>query len=135
MNSPDMTVATIKMVLSLGLVLVILWAAHRWMRRAMPIARNQMNGRLIKVLGTHHLGMKKSVALVKVPGSVLVIGVGTEQVNLLKSIDDPDLIAGMDPVDKDNAGMSFRDQLQRFTRNLKGTSEQSSSGDDKGTGQ
>lgn len=134
MNSPDMTVATIKMVLSLGLVLVILWAAHRWMRGAMPIARNQMNGRLIKVLGTHHLGMKKSIALVKVPGSVLVIGVGTEQVNLLKSIDDPDLIAGMDPVEKDNAGMSFRDQLQRFTRNLKGTSQQSSSGDDKGKG-
>ena len=134
MNSPDMTVATIKMVLSLGLVLVILWAAHRWMRGAMPIARHQMNGRLIKVLGTHHLGMKKSIALVKVPGSVLVIGVGTEQVNLLKSIDDPDLIAGMDPVEKDNAGMSFRDQLQRFTRNLKGTSQQSSSGDDKGKG-
>jgi flagellar biosynthetic protein FliO len=135
MNSPDLTVAMVKMVLSLSLILAILWGVHRWMRRAMPTSRSQMNGRLIKVLGSHHLGMKKSIALVKVPGSVLVVGVGTEQVTLLKSIDDPELINDMDPVDKDIAGMSFRNQLQRFTRNFKGMGEQGPSNEEKGAGQ
>lgn len=121
MNSPDLTMAMIKMVLSLAVILGVLWAIHRWMRKSLPAARLNARGRLIKVLASNHLGMKKSIALVQVPGSVLVLGVGTEQINLLKSIDDPDIIAGMQVGgESGGADSSFAGQLQRLTRNFRG---------------
>jgi flagellar biogenesis protein FliO len=132
MNSPDLTAAMVKMILSLSVVLVILWAAHRWLRRLLPAGRLNAKGTLIKILGSHQLGMKKSIALVKVPGSVLVIGIGTEQINLLKSIDDPDLIAGLDQTGEGKGVISFRDHLQRLTRGLTNPFEKTSSMDDRG---
>ncbi len=121
MSSPDLTLAFVKMVLSLAAILALLWAVHRWMRKSMPSGRLNAKGRLIKVLASNHLGVKKSIALVQVPGSVLVLGVGTEQISLLKSIDDPDLIAEMAPdAQAPQPAASFADQLQRITRNFMG---------------
>lgn len=114
---PDLTMATLKMVLSLAAVLLILWAAQRWLRRFVPAAAG--GNRWIKVLGTHPLGIKKSIAMVQVPGAILVLGVGTEQIQLLTRIDDPEVMAEVAAAQATPHGTAgFAEQLKRMTRSL-----------------
>jgi flagellar biogenesis protein FliO len=117
--APDLTMATLKMVLSLGAVLLVLWAAHRWLRRFLPSAAAAGRNRWIKVLGTHPLGIKKSIAMVQVPGAILVLGVGTEQIQLLTRIDDPGVMAEVAETQAAPPGAGgFSEQLKRLTRSL-----------------
>lgn len=117
--APDLTIATLKMVLALGAVLLVLWAAHRWLRRFLPSAAAAGKNRWIKVLGTHPLGIKKSIAMVQVPGAILVLGVGTEQIQLLTRIDDPDVMAGVaERLATEQSGPGFAEQLRRMTKTL-----------------
>jgi flagellar protein FliO/FliZ len=115
-TSPDLIAATFKMILSLAVVLALVWMLQRWIRRAMPGAGSSGGGRLIQVLGTHYLGVKKSIALVKVPGSILVLGLGGDQINLLTRIEDPAVISGVETAGENRPVTGFRDQLQRMIR-------------------
>ena len=116
--SADMTMAAVKMVLSLGLVLGILWLTYRWMRRGAGTGGGILKNRLISVLANHYLGAKKSIAMVEVPGSVLVLGVSADRINLLTKIEDPALIAEMHKKEDRKNVLSFREQLQRITRSM-----------------
>lgn len=122
--SPDLTLAAVKMVLSLAVILAILWAVHRWSRRSMTTGAGPAKGRWVKVLGNHYLGPKKSIAVVQVPGTVLVLGVGTDQVNLLTRIDDPEVLAQVAGQEEVSTGRSFREQLQRLTGKLHGRQDE-----------
>ena len=65
------------------------------------------------------LGIKKSIAMVQVPGAILVLGVGTEQIQLLTRIDDPEVMAGVVATQAAEPGAAgFGEQLQRMTRSL-----------------
>lgn len=120
-DSPDLTMAAVKMVLSLALVLLVLWLLYRWARRSLPGGTVGGGGRgLVKVLASHHLGVKKSIMVVQVPGAVLVLGIGAEQVNLLSRIDDPDEVARLTHPESGPAAVGFREQLERLTRPLRG---------------
>lgn len=133
MNSaPDLTMAAVKMVLSLGLVLAILWLVYRWTRRSLPAGASAVKGQLIKVLGSRYLGVKKSIALVQVPGSVLVLGIGSDRINLLTRIDDPEILASLASDRFGNEGKTegFKEQLQRMLRPM-GTLKSTSVGADK----
>lgn len=122
--SPDLTLAAVKMVLALALILGVLWAIHRWSRRSLIAGHGVSKGRWIRVLGNHYLGPKKSIAVVQVPGTVLVVGVGTDQVNLLTRIDDPEVLSQLGGQEETRTGRSFREQLKRVTRNLGGQSDE-----------
>jgi flagellar protein FliO/FliZ len=118
--APDLTVAALKMVLSLGLVLGVLWLAYRWARRSLPAGVTGARGRLIRVLGSQYLGVKKSIAVVQVPGTILVLGIGSEQINLLTQIDDPELLTSLSSAsEREGKGaVSFKEQLQRMLRRM-----------------
>ena len=118
--APDLTVAALKMVLSLGLVLGVLWLAYRWARRSLPAGATGARGRLIRVLGSQYLGVKKSIAVVQVPGTILVLGIGSEQINLLTQIDDPELLTSLSSAsEREGKGaVSFKEQLQRMLRRM-----------------
>lgn len=118
MSQPDMTLAAVKMVLALIFVLGLVWGAYRWTRRNLPAGQAGGKGRLIKVLANHYLGVKKAITVVEVPGSVLVLGVSADRVNLLSRIEDPEMLATI----RKSVGQAaplrgFRDHLQRLTRN------------------
>lgn len=51
-------------------------------------ARNALkkNGKMIEVVATHYLGPKKSIAVVKVGGRLLVLGVANESINLITQL-------------------------------------------------
>ncbi len=114
--SPDLTMATLKMVLSLALVLALVWGLSRLAKKKLPMANGGGKAGLVQVLESQCLGIKKSITLVKVPGSVLVLGVCPDRVSLLSKIEDPALLSGVDTeIKARQTGPSFRDQLRRFT--------------------
>jgi flagellar biogenesis protein FliO len=114
--APDLTTAAIKMVGSLGVVLLIVWALYRIAKGKLPI--NAMGGKakLIQIVDSQYVGVKKSIALVQIPGSILVVGVGADNVNLLTRIDDPDIINGIKAAPEKQRALNFTDQLNRFTK-------------------
>jgi flagellar protein FliO/FliZ len=112
--APEMTTTALKMLLSLGIVLALVWGLYRLARHNLPGIQAGSRGKLIQVLASHYLGVKKSIAVVQVPGAILVLGIGTEQVNLLSRIDDPAAVAEFQRNEVKDNKPSFRNQLQRM---------------------
>lgn len=114
--SPDITTATIKMIFSLGLVLALVWGLYRLAKRKVSMINGGGKGQLIQVVENHSLGVKKNIAMVKVPGSVLILGIGPDRVALLTQIEDPAVIKNIEAVQSSpGTVMSFKEQLRRFT--------------------
>lgn len=114
--SPDLTMATLKMLLSLAVVLALVWGLSRLAKKKLPMANGGAKAGLIQVLESQCLGIKKSVTLVKVPGSVLVLGVSSDRVSLLSKIEEPELLSGVEAdIKARQTGVSFRDQLRRLS--------------------
>ena len=112
--APDLATTALKMAGSLVLVLAIMWGLQRWARRRLPSGPS--GGGLIQVLGSHYLGVKKTVTLVQVPGSILVLGVSNDRINLLTRIEDPALLAQCRQDSENRTPFSFRQHLQRLSR-------------------
>jgi flagellar biogenesis protein FliO len=117
--APDLTISTLKMIGSLILVLAILWFVYRWTRNNLAAGRAQGRGRLIQVIGNHYLGVKKSISIVQLPGSILVLGVSADRINLLQRIDDPDLIAQFNHHAQRKTVLNFKSHLQRLSNPMR----------------
>lgn len=83
---PDMMIAGLKMIASLGVVLALilslLYAFRKFTRQRLAAD----GGKRIEVLESHYMGVKKSISLVRVPGKVLVLGISGDRINLLDSL-------------------------------------------------
>lgn len=112
--TPEMTTAAVKMVLSLLLVLAMLWGLYRFARRHLNTGSVGVNGRLIHVLASQYLGVKKNITLVQVPGAILVLGISADRMNLLFRIRDPEIISSFEKHHQTSTKIGFRDQLQRL---------------------
>lgn len=114
--SPDITTATIKMVFSLGLILALVWGLYRLAKKNLPMVNNGGRGRLIQVVESHCIGVKKHIAMVKVPGSVLVLGIGSDKMSLLSKIEDPEVVQSIEAAQRQSGqALSFKDHLRRLT--------------------
>ena len=98
----------------LGGLLVVFYFTKRALRRDVGGSKEQ----LIKVISSQYIGIKKSISLVAVPGSVLVVGVSNDRISLLTKIDDN---AVMDALyqNASQVSPSFSDYLQRLTDRFK----------------
>ena len=122
-GSPDLTMATLKMVISLAVVLAVIWGLYRVAKRSLPMTQAYGKGKMIQILENQVLGMKKSITMVQVPGAVLVLGISPDRVNLLTRIDNPEIIKGIVQSASNERGVvSFKDQLRRLTRSKAGGS-------------
>jgi len=118
MNSaPDMASGAFQMLTALGIILggllVVFYLMKRYLKRD-----GGGGGQLIRVLANRYIGVKKNIALIEVPGSVLVVGVSNDRISLLTKIEDKTVIEG---IHRENHGvaLSFSDHLQRLTSRLK----------------
>jgi flagellar biosynthetic protein FliO len=116
--APELWFSALKMIASLAAVLGGLGIAVALARRYLRRAAGPGGERLIRVLAAHPLGVKKSVALVEVPGSVLVLGVSGERIQLLSRIDAPELLARLERQAPAAPG-SFYAHLTELTARLK----------------
>ncbi len=104
------------LVLMVGVIAALNISARRFLRRQVPGKR----GRRVSILESTLLGVKKSITLVRVPGSVLVLGVTGDRITLLDKIPEALLEAeGAVPVSPPEA--SFHDQLRNVARRLTGS--------------
>ncbi|CAD7849425.1 MAG: hypothetical protein [Olavius algarvensis Delta 4 endosymbiont] len=92
-SDPEFTTTLVKM---LGFLLLMAGGAagvlllfKRVTRSAGPVSGRQ----LINVLSTRPLAPKKSIALIQVPGDILVVGITGDNLTLLSKIEDQTLVA------------------------------------------
>lgn len=113
----DLSMVTLKMVISLAIVLAIIWGLYRAAKKNLPMVQNGGQGKLMRVVENQYLGIKKTITMVQIPGAILVLGVSADKVNLLTQIDDPVLINSITSrLDSQRSVLNFKDHLQRLTR-------------------
>jgi flagellar biosynthetic protein FliO len=119
MNSaPDVVSSAFQMLMALGIVLGGLLVFVYFMKRYLKRDGGGTNKPLIRVIASQYMGIKKNIALVKVPGTILVVGVTSEKISLLTKIQDKAVI---DSIQQEASGTtpSFSDHLQRLTARFK----------------
>jgi flagellar biosynthetic protein FliO len=119
MNSaPDMATGVFQMLAALGIVLGGLLLVFYFMKRYLKRDVGGSSGQLIKVIANQYIGVKKNIALIEVPGSILVLGVSNDKISMLTKIEDREII---ETIQQESSGIStsFSDYLQRLTAKLK----------------
>ena len=116
--APELIPSALNMIAALAAVLgglfVIVHFARRYLHRAGATAQP----RLVRVVASQAIGVKKSITLVEVPGCVLVLGVSGDRIQMLTRIDDPEALARV----RSHEGaetLSFYDHLSRLTARMK----------------
>jgi len=98
----DTLVIALRVALSLGVVLALMWVLHRRMQKGQFGAGRARSRRTaaVEVVGRQGIGGKASVVVVDVDGERLVLGVGEHGVSLLTSgaVPAPELTLVTDPV-------------------------------------
>jgi flagellar protein FliO/FliZ len=119
-TAPDAISTTLQMLMALAIVLggllVVFYLMKRFLRRDAGGPGNP----LIRVLASQYLGIKKNIALVEVPGTVLVLGISNDNIRLLTKIEDQ---GALDAIRQQTSRLtpSFSDHLQRLTTRFKPT--------------
>ena len=117
---PDLISTSVKMftvlVILVGGLLIIFYYA----KRKIGSQTRGSKGRLIKILGNTYIGVKKQIALVEIPGAVLVLGVSNDNISLLAKIDDDETLENLKVFEETKPFPSFSDQLQKISSRFKG---------------
>ncbi|CAB1059707.1 hypothetical protein D1BOALGB6SA_4469 [Olavius sp. associated proteobacterium Delta 1] len=117
-SSPDLVSGAFQMLTALGIVLGGLLLVFYFMKRYLKRDVGGSSRQLIKVIASQYIGVKKNIALVKVPGTILVVGVSHDKISMLTKIEDKEII---EAIQEEISGISpsFSDHLQRLTARLK----------------
>lgn len=117
-TAPDLVSTALQMLTALGIVLggllVVFYLIKRFFKRDAGGSKEQ----LIRVVASQYIGIKKNIALVEVPGAILVVGVSNENISLLTKIEDKIVLDGIRQ-ETSRLTPSFVDHLQRLTAKVK----------------
>jgi flagellar protein FliO/FliZ len=91
MDQPNFYYTALKMLGTLIVLLGGLYFCLRLMKRLLHTGFTGKPDPLIRVLSVRSVGIKKQIALVEVPGAVLVLGMTGDRMQLLDKIVDPDI--------------------------------------------
>ena len=114
--TPDMMATTLKMLAALALVLAGLGVFFYISKRVMRKDMGAPGGKMIRVLASQYIGVKKNISLVEVPGAVLVLGIAGDNIRLLIRIDDPTVLEQIHTSAAESGFASFSDHLNKLTR-------------------
>jgi flagellar biogenesis protein FliO len=116
--APELIPSALKMIAALAAVLGGLFVMVHFARRYLQRAGGLTQPRLVRVVASQAIGIKKSISLVEVPGCVLVLGVSGDRIQMLTRIDDPEALERI----RSHAGpeaVSFYDHLSKLTLRMK----------------
>ena len=119
--SPELLASAFKMLAALAIVLGGLFVVALIAKRYAGIRGGHSKNRMIRVLANSPLGMKKSIALVEVPGCVLVVGITNDSIRLLSQIENKDIVDRLTEPAANSTTPTFAAYLQRFTARLAGS--------------
>ena len=117
-TAPDIMSTAFQMLMALGIVLGGLLAFYYFIKRFLKRDIGGAREPLIKVIASQYIGLKKTISLVEVAGSILVVGVSNDNISLLTKIEDK---VALDVLRQKSSRMtpSFSDHLQRLTGRFK----------------
>ncbi|MBU4316023.1 MAG: flagellar biosynthetic protein FliO [Proteobacteria bacterium] len=87
---PELYVTFVKMVLMMAVVVGCLWGFSWFVKNKQNVLGGKFDGKKIHVIENCHVGVKKTISLVKVPGAVLVVGIADNHMTLLHEIREND---------------------------------------------
>lgn len=117
--APDLISSAMKMFAALAVLLAVLLAVRYISKRMMGRTGGQFSGGMIRVLGQAHVGVKKTITMVGVPGAILVLGVTNDHIRLLTKIEDQEILDQFKAPDDRLMSGSFLDQLRHLTTKTK----------------
>ncbi|MGD8613474.1 MAG: flagellar biosynthetic protein FliO, partial [Desulfobacterales bacterium] len=107
---------TLKMLAALALVLAGLGVFFYFSKRVLQKNIGASGGKMIRVLASQYIGLKKNIALVEIPGAILVVGIAGDTIRLLTKIDDPSILDTLQGPASERITPSFSDHLNKLTR-------------------
>jgi len=117
-GTPDLLTTSIKMLSALGIVLggmlMVFYFIKRYLKRDLPGSKEK----LIKVLSSTYIGVKKHISLIEVPGSVLVVGITNDNISLLSKIEDEEILNKLKLSEEDPNQVSFSEHLKKWRSRL-----------------
>jgi flagellar protein FliO/FliZ len=117
-TAPDALSTALQMFTALGIVLGGLLVVFYFMKRFLKRDKGGSSKQLIRVVASQYVGIKKNIALVEVPGAVLVVGISNDNISMLTKIEDKIVIEGIRQ-ERSRITPSFTDHLQRLTAKMK----------------
>jgi flagellar biosynthetic protein FliO len=117
-TAPEILSTAFRMLTALGIVLGGLLVCVYFIKRFLRKEVSGSNKQLIKVIASQYIGIKKSISLVEIPGSILVVGVTSDRICLLTKIEDKTVL-NVSQRENSRVESSFSDHLQRLTGRFK----------------
>ncbi len=115
-TSPDMLATAFKMLAALALVLGGMGIFFYFTKRAIRRDGSGSGGRMIRVLASQYIGLKKNISIVEIPGAVLVVGITADAIRLLTKIEDKTILDQIHGQRSGQPAPSFSDHLNKITR-------------------
>ena len=116
--TPDMLATLLKMLSALALVLAGLGLFFMLSKRVMRKNIGAQGGKMIRVLASQYVGLKKNISLVEIPGAILVVGIAGDNIRLLTKIEDKTVLEQIHNPEIERITPSFSDVLNKITRRL-----------------
>jgi flagellar biogenesis protein FliO len=113
--APDMLATALKMLAALALVLGGLGIFFYFTKRVMRRDIGTSGGQMVRVLANQYIGLKKNIALVQIPGAILVVGIAGDSICLLTKIEDKTILDQIHDQGSGRLTPSFSDQLNKIT--------------------
>jgi flagellar protein FliO/FliZ len=88
---PEMLTTIAKMIFLMTLLIGGLWGVAWLSKNKLQGSGLRSTGKKIKVIESCHIGVKKTILLVQVPGTILVLGSTADNLALLSEIKEPAL--------------------------------------------
>jgi flagellar biogenesis protein FliO len=115
-TSPDMLATALKMLAALALVLGGMGIFFYFTKRVMRKDGSASGGRMIRVLASQYIGLKKNISIVEIPGAILVVGVTADTIRLLTKIEDKTILDQIHDQRTGHPTPSFSEHLNKITR-------------------
>lgn len=116
---PDLLSTALKMIIALVIVLGGLFIVFYFLKRILKRKVQGSSEKLIRVLASSYIGVKKNISLIEVPGSILVLGVTSDNIRLLAKIEDEEILNRFKKLEEKKRSTSFSDQLSKLSLGLK----------------
>ena len=117
--TPDLLSTSLKMLSALGIVLGGMLVFFYFMKRYLKRDFSGSKEKLIRVLASSYIGVKKNISLIEIPGSVLVVGITNDNISLLSKIEDKDILNKLKLSEEDRPQVPFSEQLQKLSSKFK----------------
>ena len=101
---PDLLSTVLKMITALAIVLCGLFIVFYFLKRILKRNSGGSDKKLIRVLSSSYIGVKKNISLIEVPGSILVVGVTDNNICLLTKIEDEEILNRFKKPDEEKKG-------------------------------